>query len=223
MTELERKLAETLRAQAEEVRPSPGAWAAHHHRIRRRDRRRALGNAGAIGVAAVLLLVAIPFVRSAFRPDPPAVAQAATASRFDAPFLITRFQHDGLPWRLYLRVQQAGIPKTTVLCFDVDPDSQPGQAIPGFPRCLKLSLPSPGDLAPQPYRYVYFGKRIYVYSPSVARLQVATASGADVPTTEVARAADYAVATVPLNDQDPPTSYETFGVRGNLLKTGSLP
>jgi hypothetical protein len=69
----------------------------------------------------------------------------------------------------------------------------------------------------------YFGKRIYLYSPAVTRLEITTASGADVPTTEVARSADYALATVPCNDQDPLRTYETFNLRGNLLKTGSLP
>ncbi len=223
MTELERKLAETLRAEAEKVRPSRHAWAVHQQRVRRRGRRRRRHNALVIGVAAVLLLVAVPFVRWAFRPDSPAVAQAATASRFDVPFLITRFQHDGMPWRLYLHVEQAGIPKRTILCFDVDPDSQPGRAIPGFPNCTAVELPQPGDLARPPYRFSYFSKRIYLYSPAVVRLKITTASGADVPTTEVARAADYAFATVPLNDQDPPRRYETFTLRGQPLTSGSLP
>lgn len=223
MTELERKLAETLRAEAEEVRLGQDPWAAHQHRVRRWNKRRKRHHALVIGVAAVLLLVALPFVRLAFRPDPPAVAQAATASRFDSPYLITRFQRDGLPWRLSLQVTQAGIPRRTVVCFDVDPDSQPTPAIPGFPNCLGVELPQPGDLARAPDRFVYFGKRIYLYSPAVTRLEITSASGANVPTTEVARAADYAFATVPYNDQDPPRTYETFNLRGQLLKSGSLP
>ena len=229
MTELERKLAEALRTEAEEVQPSPDAWAAHRQRVRKRGRRRTLGNVVVVfSVAAVLVLLAIPFLRLTARREsdtPVANAPPVLLERPDSPVLVTRFDRDGQQWGLYFQVSVKGVLGTAEFCLDQKPIDSADLKVPGprFPGCVAGTLPAPGLMSPPSNRFNYYGKWIYLYSSQVAELKVTAKNGDDLPVTDVARGPDYVLATVPVDNDNPPESYETRDEHGKSIAGGSLP
>lgn len=229
MTELERKLAETLRAEAEEIRPSPDAWAVHQQRVRRRGRRRTLGNVVVVfGVAAVLVLLAMPFLRMTpepRKPDTP-VGHPAPPVVFEEPdstVLAFQFPYEGKEMGVYFQVKVKGVLGTAQFCLDAMSVSSAKVTFPRptFPGCVAGTLPSPGDLSPT--HFDNYGKWVYLYSPQATELKVTARNGDDLPVTDVARGPDYVLATVPSDKDNPPDAYETRDEHGEKIKSGSLP
>jgi hypothetical protein len=204
MTDLERKLIETLREQAEEVTPSADAWSEHQRRMLSRNRRpskRSLTVVLAPIVAVVVLVTAHVFLPQVPVPQVGPADQSRTYMHvLRGPFEVSRAIVGGEAWVAYFaRVGLVTSGPNVFDCFFVVPQGSRtdqlavASALPGYPQCDTKPTRSGDALLTAPVQKYVLSRTVYVVSSKVQALRVFGEHDVSLPVTEVGRAADFAV------------------------------
>lgn len=233
MTDLERKLAEALRGQAEEVTPNLDAAWAEQQRRQRRPRRRRLTVVVAPLAAVLVVLTSVLLatqLNTAPTPVPPADRpEVLNLARFvptlpmqslqveNGSVALTDFVGQSDTWTAYaFGAFQPGTPGR-LICVAAVPAGQPfvtGAPVYGTksPQCVSTEkMPSHGLRAGYVGEFsgpLPSGKAVYLADPAARTLQLFAANGDLTLARPVGRISDYLVFLADVVPGSPPVRYE---------------